>query len=316
MANVGVVGVGKWGKNHARVLNELGALRAVCDKDVHLASDAANKYEVKSYFSLDEMLQNEKLDACVVCTPVHTHYTVARKIIERGINIFVEKPLSTCVKDCYELKMLAEKKNVILTCGYIERFNPAIRETKKFIYDKKYGDLLMIEFHRENRIPLHVNDVGIIFDTSVHDIDAALFLFGSIPEVVYARLGKNRHSQEDFATIMLGFSNQKTAIISSNWITPKKVRTFSAVCTEGLIWGDFFSQEIRIDNNESTIVPRRQYQEPLFMELKNFLDVIDGKDMLVVTAEDATNVTRVAQAAILSNNLRKPVDVRDINIEA
>ena len=66
------------------------------------------------------------------------------------------------------------------------------------------------------------------------------------------------HSYEDFATIMLGFEDQKVAIIASNWITPKKVRTFNAVCTEGIISGDFITQEIRIDEAKRTIIPRRE----------------------------------------------------------
>jgi UDP-N-acetylglucosamine 3-dehydrogenase len=170
-----------------------------------------------------------------------------------------------------------------------------------------YGDPMMIEFHRENRMPAHITDVGIIYDTSVHDIDAAMFLFGSPPHVIFARAGKRFHAYEDFATIMLGFEGQKVAIIASNWLTPKKVRTFSAVCTDGIITGDFLTQEIRIDHADATIMPRRQFQEPLTLELKNFVESIEGKTKIVVTAADATNVTKVAEAAILSSNTGSPV---------
>ena len=72
---------------------------------------------------------------------------------------------------------MAKKNKVILTCGYVERFNPAVQDLKRIIQDKSYGDLLMMEFHRENRMPLHIKDVGVIYDTSVHDIDTAMFLF-------------------------------------------------------------------------------------------------------------------------------------------
>ena len=84
----------------------------------------------------------------------------------------------------------------------------------------------------------------------MHDIDAAIFLFGKSPHVIFARAGKRFHAHEDFATIMLGFEGQKVAIIASNWLTPKKVRTFSAVCTDGIITGDFLTQEIQIDHAE------------------------------------------------------------------
>lgn len=253
------------------------------------------------------MLEKERLDGCLVCTPTKTHFALGAKIIQRGINTFVEKPLAFSTKECEDMSQLAEKKKLILTSGYVERFNPAVSDAKKLIEGKMYGDPMMIEFHRENRMPLHIKDVGVIYDTSVHDIDAAMFLFNSRPHVVFARAGKKFHSYEDFATIMLGFENQRVAVIASNWLTPKKVRTFSAVCTDGIITGDFLTQEIRIDHSDATIVPRRQFQEPLTLELKNFVDAIEGKSEIIVTANDATNVTRIAEAAILSSDTGSPM---------
>jgi UDP-N-acetylglucosamine 3-dehydrogenase len=304
-----IIGVGGWGKNHARVLHDFGVLSAVCDMDAQRTKEIAERYNTNSYHSIDDLLNTEKLDACLVCTPTKTHSVVAKKIMERGINVFVEKPLSFSSRECEEMVEISQKKKVILTSGYIERFNPAVQDVKRLIDSKRYGDLLMMEFHRENRMPLHVKDVGIIYDTSVHDIDTAMFLFNSRPHVVFARAGKKFHMYEDFATIMLGFNDQRVAIIASNWITPQRVRRFSAVCTDGIIMGDFISQEIKIDHGEATIIPRRQqFQEPLTLELKNFIDAIEGKiSGPVVSAADATNVTKVAEAALLSNNTGSPV---------
>lgn len=307
VSKVAVIGVGGWGKNHARVLKELGCLVAICDLDAARAKEIAGKHGVQSYSSIDDMLGNERLDGCLVCTPTKTHSAVAKKMMEHGVNTFVEKPMSFSSKECEEMMQVAEKKKVMLTSGYVERFNPAVSEARKIMEGGVYGDPMMIEFHRENRMPLHIKDVGVIYDTSVHDIDTAMFLFGSRPNVVFARAGKRFHSFEDFATIMLGFEGQKVAIIASNWLTPKKVRTFSAVCTDGIITGDFLTQEIRIDHAEATVMPRRQFQEPLMLELKNFIDATEGKAKIVVTAADATNVTRVAEAAILSSNTGSPV---------
>lgn len=309
MVKVAVIGVGGWGKNHARVLGELGALAAVCDADPARAKDIAIKNKAKPYSSVDEMLASEQLDGCLVCTPTKTHAAVAKKVMEKGVNAFVEKPLAFSSQECEEMMQVAKKKNVILTAGYIERFNPAVSEAKKLIAEKKYGDPIMMEFHRENRMPLNIKDVGIIFDTSVHDIDTAMFLFDARPNVVFARAGKRLHEHEDFATIMLGFGDQRVAVIASNWLTPKKVRTFSAVCTDGIITGDFLTQETRIDSAGEAVVPRRPFQEPLTLELKNFVESIEGKATPVVGASDATNVTRVAEAALLSSNTGSPIYV-------
>jgi UDP-N-acetylglucosamine 3-dehydrogenase len=307
VTKIAVIGVGGWGKNHARVLAELGVLGAVCDSDSSRANEIATIHGAKSYSSVDDMLAAERLDACLVCTPTRTHSAVTKKVIEKGLHAFVEKPLAFSSKECEEMSQLARRKNIVLTAGYIERFNPVVRETKKVIAEKKYGELLMMEFHRENRTSLKVKDVGIIFDTSVHDIDTAMFLFDARPNVVFARAGKQVHAYEDYATIMLGFSGQKVAVIASNWLTPKKVRTFSAVCTEGIITGDFITQETRIDHAGETIVPRRPFQEPLTLEMKNFIDSIEGKEKPLVDAASATDVTRIAEAALLSSETGSPI---------
>lgn len=306
---IAVVGTGGWGKNHVRVLNDLGVLTAVCDSDENRIRSLSKKYGVNSYSRLDDLLENESsLDACLVCTPTKTHFPIAREIIKHKINVFVEKPLSFSSVECEELTSLSKQYGVILTSGYIERFNPAVQDLKQIIDETTYGELLMMEFHRENRMPLHIKDVGIIYDTSVHDIDTALFIFNSKPTVVFARSGKKFHYSEDFATIMLGFPNQKVAIIASNWITPKKVRRFTAVCSEGIITGDFITQEIKIDDEYKTTIPRRIFREPLTLELENFLKAVSGNiTKFLVTPEDATAVTKIAEAALVSSNTGTPV---------
>ncbi|MDQ2685138.1 MAG: Gfo/Idh/MocA family oxidoreductase [Thermoproteota archaeon] len=306
---IAVIGTGGWGKNHVRVLNDLGVLTAICDSDENRTTMLSKKFNINSYSSLDQLLENEtNLDACLVCTPTKTHFQVAQEIMKNKINVFVEKPLSFSSIECEKLAKLSESNHVILTAGYIERFNPAVQDLKKIIDENTYGELLMMEFHRENRMPLHIKDVGIIYDTSVHDIDTAMFIFNSKPNVVFARAGKRFHNSEDFATIMLGFPDQKVAIIASNWITPKKVRRFSAVCSEGTITGDFLTQEIRIDDENKTLIPRRNFKEPLTLELENFIKAITGDiTKFLVTPDDATAVTRIAEAALISSNTGNPV---------
>lgn len=308
---VAVVGLGGWGKNHVRVLKEMGCLTAICDQDKERLSQYSSIYEIKnSYQTVDELLSSEKLDACLVCTPTKTHFQVASKIIEKSINVFVEKPLSYSVKECEDLVNAAQQNKVILTTGYIERFNPAVNEVKKIIKNKTHGDLFMMEFHRENRMPFHIKDVGIIYDTTVHDIDTAMHLFDMSPIMVFAKAGKLFHDHEDFATIILGFQDQKIAVISSNWITPKKVRRFSAICTNGVINGDFITQEITIDSAETTVIPRYEKVEPLTLELKCFLDTIRKSpdlDAKIVSPKESINVTKVAEAALLSNYTGAPI---------
>jgi UDP-N-acetylglucosamine 3-dehydrogenase len=301
------IGAGGWGKNHIRILSQLGVLSAICDTNPQRSKEYGEKYSVNHYESLDELLQSEEFDGAFVVTPTSTHTEIAIKLLEVKKHVFVEKPMTYKSDDGEKLVKIAEKNKMILTCGYIERFNPAVDVVKKIVKDKKFGDLIMLEFHRENRMPLHIKNVGVIYDTSVHDIDTANWLFDDMPHVVFARAGNIKHEHEDFASIMLGYKDDKIAIISSNWITPKKVRTFSAVCTDAIITSDFISQEIKIEKNEETEIPRNKKQEPLLLEIQNFLGAIEGKNEQIVKSQEAVNVTKIAEAALLSSQKGIPI---------
>ncbi len=301
------IGMGGWGKNHTRILSQLGVLSAVCDTDSQKSKEYGEKYSVNHYESFDDLLSSEEFDGAFVVTPTSTHTEIATKLLEAKKHVFVEKPMTYKSEDGEKIAKLAEKNKVVLTCGYIERFNPAVDIVKKFVKEKKYGDLVMLEFHRENRMPLHIKDVGIIYDTSVHDIDTANWLFDDMPHVVFARAGKIKHEHEDFASIMLGYKNDKVAIISSNWITPKKVRKFNAVCTDAIISSDFITQEIIVEKSDESETIQNEKQEPLLLEIQSFLGAIEGKNEQVVTSEEAVNVTKIAEAALLSSQKGIPI---------
>jgi len=301
------IGTGGWGKNHTRILSQLGVLSAVCDADSQKSKEYGEKYSVNHYESLDELLSSEEFDGAFVVTPTSTHTEIATKLLDAKKHVFVEKPMTYKSEDGEKLAKLAEKNKVVLTCGYIERFNPAVDVVKKFVKEKKFGDLVMLEFHRENRMPLHIKDVGIIYDTSVHDIDTANWLFDDMPHVVFARAGKIKHEHEDFASIMLGYKDDKVAIISSNWITPKKVRKFNAVCTDAIISSDFITQEIIIEKSDESETVQNEKQEPLLLEIQSFLGAIEGKNEQVVKSQEAVNVTKIAEAALLSSQKGIPI---------
>ena len=305
--NIAQIGTGGWGKNHTRILAQLEVLTAVCDTNKEKSKEFGEKYSVNHYDSVDSLLDSENFDGAFVCTPTSTHSEIATKLIQKRKSVFIEKPMTYLSEEGEDLVQLAKKNNVVLTCGYIERFNPAVTLVKDYVKSKKYGELVMLEFHRENRMPMHIKDVGIIYDTSVHDIDTAMWLFDDTPQVVFARSGKIQHEHEDFATIMLGFKDNKVAIISSNWITPSRIRTFNAVCTEGIVSSDFITQEVKIQTKNETEIPRKEMQEPLLLEIKNFLGAIEGKNELTVKSSEAVNVTKIAEASLLSSQKGTPI---------
>jgi UDP-N-acetylglucosamine 3-dehydrogenase len=309
VTRVGVVGTGGWGKNHVRVLNELQSLAAVCDANKERAETFSKNFHVPAYATLDEMLKAEELDGVTICTPASTHFSLASKALASGVHTFVEKPMTTTLSDAEALIEASKKANRTLTVGFIERFNPPITELKKMISGEKMGDLILLEFHRENRRGENVSDVGIVKDASVHDIDTACWLFGEIPKVVYSRVGAMYVplQYEDFAAILLGFSKQKTAFLITNWITPNRVRTLSAVFSSGVVDVDFVTQKTSIHEGEATTVPSRPYREPLMLELTEFISAIQEKRQPLVTGKDGLNAIRVAEAVLASSSSGVPI---------
>jgi UDP-N-acetylglucosamine 3-dehydrogenase len=309
MTRVGVIGTGGWGKNHVRVLNELQCLTAVCDINEERAISFSERFRVPGYTSLETMLKREKLDAATICTPASTHYSMASKTLAAGLHTFVEKPMTTSVRDGEVLIEEAKRANRSLTVGFIERFNPPITSLKQMIAEGKLGDPILLEFHRENRRGENISDVGIVKDASVHDIDTACWLFGEVPRVVYARVGAMfvPLEHEDFAAILLGFSGQKTAFLVTNWITPNRVRTLSAVFSGGVVDVDFVTQKTSIHEGTATTVPTTAYQEPLMLEMREFVGALQEKRQPLVTGRDGLNVIRVAEAALASSSSGTPI---------
>lgn len=303
------MGTGGWGKNHVRVLNELQCLAAVCDMNGERMDAFSKKFHVPGYTSFDGMLKKEKLDAVTICTPASTHFSMASKALESGVHTFVEKPMTTSVKDGEILIETAKRANRSLTVGFIERFNPPITGLKQMIAEGKMGEPILLEFHRENRRGENISDVGIVKDASIHDIDTACWLFGEVPKVVYARVGSMivPLEHEDFAAILLGFSGQKTAFLVTNWITPNRVRTLSAVFSGGVVDVDFVTQKTSIHEGASTTVPATAFQEPLMLELRGFVSAVQEKRQPLVTGTDGLNVTRVAEAVLASSSSGTPI---------
>jgi UDP-N-acetylglucosamine 3-dehydrogenase len=308
---VGVVGTGGWGKNHLRVFNEMGILACLCDIDPARAQSWSTKYECKGYVDVDKMLDSEKLDAVTICTPTVTHFSVASKVLGRKINAFVEKPMTATSAEGTRLSEIAKDSGKFLTVGFIERFNPAVVEAKRAIKEKLLGEPLLLEFHRESRWAGRITDVGIVADTAVHDIDTARWLFDEEPKVVFARVGNVLSAtREDFAAITLGFEESKTAFLVSNWVTPKRQRQLSVVCSQGVIALDFITQETRFDDAKGTSIPRRDFKEPLTAEMEAFVDAIKNNRAPLVKPRDGLNNTIVAEAALASSASGMPIYVK------
>ena len=308
---VGVVGTGFWGENQVRVFrqNKTSELVGICDADLARAKEVGTKYDVPSYSNLDEFLKISGLDAVTVCTPTHTHLNVGLRALEAGMDLLVEKPMTGQIGAAEKLIGRAEKAGSKLLVGFIERFNPGVRQVKEMLERKMVGNVIIATGRRVARWPTRIGDVGVVKDTAIHDIDVMRYLFGLEVSSVCAQTGSLKHSFEDYAEIMLRFKGDTAGFIDANWLTPRKVRTLIITGSEATINLDYISQEITVEDSEKLTKPHPRYDEPLRLELENFVKVV-GEDLEPSpSGKDALAAIRVCDAALESGKRRRVVEL-------
>ena len=308
-----VVGTGFWGKNHARVYNELEetSLLAVHDIDAERAKAVAGQYGAKPYSSLRKMLQDKDIKIVSVCTWSTSLAKVATEAARAGKHVLVEKPMAANVKQAERLLEAAKKNRIHLTVGFLMRFIPGLQQIRAGVEDKTIGQLVCAAAKRVSQWPERIGDVGVVKDTAIHDIDAMLYLFNEDPVAVYAKAGSIRHKRfEDYAQILLTFERGKTAFIESNWLTPYKTRTLVATGTDAIMSLDYITQELKIENVKETVQPRYASVEPLKLELRHFANCVLEKEKPLITGLDGMRALRIAEAALKSSATGKIVKLK------
>lgn len=301
---VAVIGTGFWGKNHARVYNELESteLVAICDTNAERAKTMASQFGVKAYTSSSRMLKNEQIEAVSVCTWSTGLAKEALKALRAGKHVLVEKPMATTAKQAKKLTAIAEQNGLHFTVGFLMRFIPGLRHIREAVEDKRIGELVCATAKRVSQWPERIGDVGVVKDTAIHDIDVMRFIFGEDPTTVYAKAGCMRHKKfEDYALIMLTFADGKSAFIESNWLTPYKTRTLTVTGSEAIMRLDYITQELWIEAANENVQPKYPWEEPLKAELQHFADCILKKEKPLVTGEDGVKALSIAIAALKSS---------------
>ena len=303
MVNIGLIGLGGWGKNHVRVLNELKVLSGICDVNNVTLEYYSKKYKINGYTSVNELIHNEKLDGIVVATPVKTHYKIASNIITNKLPIFIEKPITDNYIEAKKLIELSKINNVKVMMGYIERFNPVLIELKAILDRDDGQNPILINFNRLNKIDEKLIDVGIIMDTAVHDIDLARWLFKSEPKMIFAQTRKVQSEKDNLSFIQMEFKNKGIALITSSWISKNKMRKLELLNNNSTIDVDYIKQTININNNQISI----EGEEPLLNEIKHFISSLKNNTKPKVTIEDGVKTTRIAEAATISSKTGTPM---------
>ena len=310
---IGVVGVGFWGSNHVRVLRELESveMKAVCDIDLEKAKNVAKKFGVPKYYqNLDDMLNREELDAVTVCTPSVSHAEIAVRILESGLNVFVEKPLASNPDGCLRIIDAAKSNNRFVMTGFIERFNPAVSKAIELLKAGEIGEVIMSHARRIGWWPQRIGDVGVVKDTAIHDIDLTRYIFEQEPAGVYARGGSLRHRFEDHVQAMMIFEDEsRVAFIEANWLTPRKKREMLITGNEGVISIQFLTQVISLEKADVAIEPILKWKEPLRIELNHFIESLLSRKKPLVDAIDGTKAVIIAESILESMKKNRPIEI-------
>lgn len=297
MLRIGVIGVGAMGKNHARIYSELSQVElvGVADVDFALAQSVGKKYHATAFSDYAELI-GQKLDAVSIVVPTSMHKEVALYTARSRVSMLIEKPLADSLAAAREIVEACQANDVKLMVGHVERFNPAVAIVKKEIEGEQVS---LIEITRIGPFPPRIRDVGVIVDLATHDIDLIRYLTGSEFKRVYGLTSRNVADHEDVAILLFEMANGSLARLTTNWLTPFKVRELTIATKEKFIKASLMDQKVteysRYKEDESYLVKevRVPFGEPLKLEIQAFIDSIDKNIVPPVSGDDGLKVLEV-----------------------
>lgn len=311
--NIALIGLGYWGKNIFRNLNELNVLNMVCDINPGTIEDYKRQFpQIKYANSLRPVWSNKKIKAVLIATPAVTHFELAKEALLQGKDVFVEKPLALTEKEGRELVELAKKTHRILMVGHILQYHPAIIKLKEMIESGKLGKIQYIYSNRLNIGKLRIEE-NILWSFAPHDISVILMLMSEEPLRVssfggdYLSPGIN-----DVTVTTLEFNNGVKGHIFVSWLHPFKEQKLVVVGSGGMaVFDDMAEEKLviyphKIDwNNGNIPVAQKAYHrvisyiagEPLKLELKHFIECVEKRTQPKTSGEEGLMVLKVLEAA-------------------
>jgi UDP-2-acetamido-3-amino-2,3-dideoxy-glucuronate N-acetyltransferase len=286
---VAVVGCGYWGKNHVRNYAELGALEALVDHDQELVRGLITKHGGRA-LTFEQALADPKIHAIALATPPSAHFPLAKRAMEAGKHVFVEKPLSLEVKQAEELCVIAEKLDRRLMVGHILQYHPVFLKVKEIVREGRLGRLNYIYSSRLNLGKIR-REEDILWSLAPHDISMILSLIGTEPQKVEAVGGYYLHqSIADVTTTHLTFPGGEQAHIFVSWLHPFKEQKLVLVGSEGMAVfddGEPWERKLllyphKVEWRDNAPVPTKadpievevEHKEPLKQQCLHFLDCV------------------------------------------
>ena len=298
---VGVIGYGYWGPNIVRNLSALDRCEvvSVCDRNAAALKRAQKAYPaVQVSTDFTEVLASPRIDAVAIVTPVWTHFELAKKALENGKHVFVEKPFTSNSAQAIQLIELASQKNLRIMVDHTFLFSGAVRKIRELVDNGTLGQLYYFDSTRVN-LGLFQHDVSVVWDLAPHDLSIMDYIIGEQPEAVVATGGNHYSDLADMAFITVYFPGNVTAHINVNWLSPVKVRmTLIGGRDKMLVWNDLepdekikvYDKGVKITNGQSVYDllvsyrsgdvwgPKVDATEALQFELGYFVDcILEGK---------------------------------------
>lgn len=321
---IALLGAGRMGRNHARVFSTLryADLVGIHDPNAAVGTALAHQHEVEYFSDVNALL--DKVDAVSIVTPTPWHHELALACLERGLDVFVEKPFTTTVAEAVDVAAAVEKSGCILQVGHIERFNPAYRELKAVLEGMTP---LVVNFNRLSTYVGSNTDVDVVLDLMVHDIDLALDLAGEMPIDVIAHGMTALSGSIDYASVILKFRNLPMVTLTASRITEQKVRAINVTALEAYLEADLMNKSVSAHYRtvgeyvsgthtggkyrQESVVERIQVPiaEPLYHELEHFLLCVRNRNVPLVTAEHGLANLRLSEE-IRRHILNNMTDVR------
>ncbi len=318
---IAVVGTGDWGANLVRNFASLPGARlvALCDSDAKRLESTAAKYPgVLACPALDEIATHPDIQAVVVSASAPQHHPIAKRLLEAGKDVYVEKPLTLTVEHAEELVELARRHKRILMVGHLLLFHPGVRYLRSMVEKGELGDLLYIYSQRVNLGKVR-KDENALWSFAPHDISVILHLLGMEPIDVAARGSAFIQSGiEDVVFADLKFPGGKMAHVHVSWLDPHKLRRFTVVGSQKMVVFDDMeaSEKIRIYDkgvdragevlsygdsltvrSGDILIPKISLQEPLRLECQHFVDCVRDRKQPLTDGLDGLRVVKVLAAA-------------------
>lgn len=311
MLKVAVIGAGAMGRNHVRVYQEMPdvELVAIVDQSRSTAEQIGNVYRVPVYEDYQEMLEQEHPDAVSIAVPTQAHFSVASTLLEAKCHVLVEKPITQTMEEAYRLIEIAEKNDLVLAVGHIERYNPAIIELKRRLTAGELGRIFQIHARRLGPFPMRIRDVGVLMDLATHDLDIMQYLVGKPVSRLFAETKREVHALcEDLLIGVLRFEDTTLGLLEINWLTPTKIRELYVTGERGMFKVNYLTQDLFYFENAETQTdswntlsilqgvsqgsmvhfPIKK-KEPLRAELEAFVARVRGEESRVVDGIQAAS---------------------------